>query len=55
MTMNDFVHNCNLKSKTTSNIKIYQVLSSIGLDDIGIYLRNGLISSDIGFVNLHPK
>ena len=25
------------------------------LDDVGIYLRDGLFSSDIGIVNLHPS
>ena len=34
-------------------MKIYQVLSSIGLDDVGIYLRNGPFASDKGMVNLH--
>ena len=54
MTFNDFVHKCNLKNKATSNIKNQQVLSSIGLDNTGIFLRDGLFSSDIGFDNLHP-
>ena len=44
-----------LKNKATSNIKIQQVLNSIGLNNVGIYLRDGLFSSDIGIVNLHPS
>ena len=55
MTSNDFVHKYNLKSKATSNIKIRQVLASIGLDNVGIYLRDGPFSADIGMVNLHPS
>ena len=51
MTFNDFVQKCNLKNKATSNIKIQQVLSSIGLDNFGVYLRDGRFSSDIGIVN----
>ena len=52
---NDFVRKHNLKNKATSNIKIYKVLKKIGLDStVGIYLRDGLFSSDIGIVNLHP-
>ena len=56
ITFNDFVHKYNLKNKATSNIKIYEVLKKIGLDSkVGIYLRDGLFSTDIGIVNLHPS
>ena len=55
ITINDFVHKHNLKNKATSNKKIQQVLSSLSLKDVGIYLRNGPFSSDIGIVNLHPS
>ena len=44
----------NLRYKATSNIKIQRVLSSLSLDDVGIYFRDGPFSSDIGIVNLHP-
>ena len=44
-----------LKNKATSNIKILQVLSSLSLNDIEIYLRDGPFISDIGIVNLHPS
>ena len=36
MTLNDFIHKHNLKHKATSNIKIQQVLNSIGLNNVGI-------------------
>ena len=55
MTFNDFVKKYNLKNKATSNIKIYQVLYSIELNNVGVYLRDGPFSSDIGIVNLHPS
>ena len=55
MSFNDFVHKYKLKNKATSNIKIQQVLSSLSLNDVGIYLRDGSFSSDIGIVNLHPS
>ena len=55
MTFNDFVHNYKLKNEATSNIKTKQVLSSLGLNDVGIYLRDGPFGSDIGIVNLHPS
>ena len=55
ITFNDFVKKYNLKNKATSNIKIQKVLTSIGLDNVNIYLRQGLFSSDIGIVNLHPS
>ena len=54
MTFNEFIKKHNLKNKATSIIKIQQVLNSIGLNDVGIYLRDGLFESDIGIVNLHP-
>ena len=55
MTFNDFVRKYDLKNRATSNIKIKQVLSSLGLGGVGIYLRDGLLESDIGIVNLHPS
>ena len=55
LTFNDFIKKYNLKNKATSNIKIRQILSSLSLNNVGIYLRDGLFSSDIGIVNLHPS
>ena len=55
MTFNDFIKKYKLKNKATSNIKIQQVLNSIGLNNVNIYLRDGPFSSDIGIVNLHPS
>ena len=55
MSFNEFIKKFNLKNKATSNIKIKQVLSSLSLNDVGIYLRDGPFSSDIGIVNLHPS
>ena len=54
ITFNDFVQKYNLRNKATSNTKIQNILSSLFLNDIGIYLRDGLFKSDIGVVNLHP-
>ena len=53
MSFDDFVHNYKLGNKATSNVKIYQLLSSLSLNDVGIYLRDGPFESDIGIVNLH--
>ena len=55
MTFNVFIKKYKLKNKATSNIKIQQVLNSIGLNNVGIYLRDGPFESDIGIVNLHPS
>ena len=54
MDFNDFIEKYNLKNKATSNIKIQKFLTSIGLDNVNIYLRDCLFSSDFGLVNLHP-
>ena len=44
------------KNKATSNVKKYVLLKKIGLDSkVGIYLRDGPFSSNIGVVNLHPS
>ena len=55
MTFNDFIKKHYLKNKATSNIKIQQVLNSIGLNNVGINLRDGPFESDIGIGNLHPS
>ena len=55
MSFNDFLKKYILKNKATSNIRIQKVLTSIGLKNVNIYLRDGQFSSDIGIVNLHPS
>ena len=55
MTFNDFVEKNNLKNKATSNIKTEKVLTSIALDNVNIYLRDGPFSGGIGIVKLHPS
>ena len=55
LTFNDFVLKHKLKNKATSNIKIQQIPSCLGLSDVEIYLRDGPFKSDIGIVNLHKS
>ena len=55
MTFNEFIKKYKLKNQATSNIKIQQVLSSLSLNDVEIFLRDGPFESDIGIVNLHPS
>ena len=55
ITINDLVHKHKLKNKTTSIMKIFEVLSSLPLSDVGIYLRDGPFPNDIRIVNLHPS
>ena len=55
ITFNDFIKKFNLKNKATSNIKIQNILSSLSLNGVGIYLRDAPFKSDIGIVNLHPS
>ena len=54
-TLSDFVHKNKLKNKATSDVKLKQVLDSIRLYDVGIYLRDRPFSNDIGVVNLQPS
>ena len=55
ITFNDFVRKYKLKNKATSNIKIYQFLSSLGLNEVDIYLRDRAFSNNIGIVNVYPS
>ena len=55
ITFNNFVHKHNLRNKATSNVKIQQILDSIGLNNVGIYLGDGPFLSNIGIVTLHPS
>ena len=54
ITFNEFIKKYKLKDKATSNVEINRVLSSLFLNKVGIYLRDGPFESDIGMVNLHP-
>ena len=55
MTFNEFIIKYNLKNRATSNIKMQQVLPSLFLKDVGIYLRDEPFSTDVRLVNLHPS
>ena len=54
MSFNDYIHIYSLKKEATSNIKIQQFLSFLYLNDVGIYLRDGAFTTDVGIVILHP-
>ena len=54
VTLKDFIHRHKLKFKATSNIEVQHVVSSLGLTDVGIYLRDGRFISAVGVVDLHP-
>ena len=55
MTFNDFIRNFNLKNKTTSNMRTFQVLLFLSFNDVGLYLRDGPFPSDVGIENLKPS
>ena len=55
ITFNEFIKKFNLKNKATSNIKIQNILSSLSLNDVGIFIRDGPFKSDIGIDILHPS
>ena len=54
MAFNEVFHIFELKNKATSNVKIYQILSSLPLNKIGTYLGDGPFSIGLGIVRLHP-
>ena len=41
-------------NEATSKLKKQQICSSLCLNDVGIYLRDGPTESETGVVNLHP-
>ena len=47
MSFKEFIRKHDLKNETTSDTKIYQVLSSLFLNDIGVHSRDGPFS-DLG-------
>ena len=55
MTFIDFIQKHKLKNKATSNVENHRILSSLGLNDVGMYSRDGPFSSDIGIVNLQSS
>ena len=55
MSFNDFIKKFNFKNKATSNMKIYQIICSIGLNNVGIDLRDRPFESDVRIVSLHPS
>ena len=55
MSFKDFVHKYKFKNAAATTIKIYQILSSLILNDIKIYFRDGIFKSNIGVLNLHPR
>ena len=48
----DFIQTYSLKIKATSRIKIRHILSSLALNDVKIFLRDGSYTTDVGIVNL---
>ena len=55
MSPSDFVHKHSLKNNATSNIKTQQIFFSLNLlNDVKINSRDGLFTTDVGIVNIHP-
>ena len=54
MIFKSFIEKSKLKNQATSIKETQQVVCSIGLNNVGIHLRDGLFQFDIGIVNLHP-
>ena len=53
-SFNDFIRKYSLEIKAILNIKLLRILSSLYLNDVGIFLRDGPFKSDVRIVNLHP-
>ena len=44
----------NQKERARGNIRIQQVLSSLYLSGVGIFLKDDLLKTDMGIVNIRP-
>ena len=55
MPFNDFLHKYKLNNKATSNIKNFQDLFFIRLENVDMNLRDGPFSSDVRIINLSPS
>ena len=55
MTFNDFLRKHKLKNTATSIVEINRVFLSLGLTEVGIYLRDRPFNTDIGMLNLQPS
>ena len=54
-SFNSLFHKKKSKNKSTSNVKIQQILLSLALSNVGIYSGDGPFESDVGTIILHPK
>ena len=54
MSFNDFIHKYKSKKQAISKVKIYQIFSSLSLNDVWIYKTVGQFLGDAGIVILHP-
>ena len=55
MPFDDFFHKHKIKNKATSKITNQQVLLSLSLNVVGIFLKDEPFETDIGIVNLNPS
>ena len=55
MSFNDFIHKNNLNNRATSNVIIQFILTSLALNNVGIFLIDGPFKTDIRMVYLHPS
>ena len=43
------------KNKAPSIVELQEILSSLSLSDVGMYLRDVPFSNDLGMINFHPS
>ena len=54
MSFGDFIQKNSLKKYATSNTKTQQILSSLSLNSVGTYSKDGPFTTDVGIVDIHP-
>ena len=55
MDFKNFLKKYNLENKTTSNVKISEVINKLKIKDFGIYMRNDTLTTKQGIINLDTK
>ena len=55
MNFNQFLKKHNLQNKSTSNVKISEVVNKLKLKDFNIYLRDDKLTTKQGIINLGHK
>ena len=55
LSFSEFIHKYSLQNRVTLNVKNQNIPSSLTLNDVEIFLRDGPINIGIVIISFHPK